>query len=131
MSGGVDSSVAAALLKEQGHDVIGMMMRLWSETGREAFNRCCTPESMALARRVAAILDIPFYVIDAQKIFYDKVVQTFVDGYIQGITPNPCLVCNRQIRWDFLLKHADSLGSNYLATGHYARKKSINSKRHQ
>lgn len=131
MSGGVDSSVAAAILKEQGYDVIGMMMRLWSESGLEASNRCCTPEAMALARRVAAILDIPFYTIDAQNIFYETVVQSFIKGYTQGITPNPCLTCNRQIRWDFLLNHALSLGANFLATGHYARKKSNNSNEYQ
>ncbi len=131
MSGGVDSSVAAALLKEQGHNVIGMMMRLWSETGQETFNRCCTPEAMALARRVAGILDIPFYAIDAQEIFFEKVVQTFIRGYTQGITPNPCLECNRQIRWGFLLRHALSLGADYLATGHYARKNTLHSNEHQ
>ncbi len=120
MSGGVDSSVAAALLKEQGYEVIGMMLRLWSETGREDSNRCCTPDSLALARRVSAKLDIPFYVIDAKDLFYSTVVQTFLDGYAQGITPNPCLICNRQIKWDFLLKHAVAHGAEYLATGHYA-----------
>jgi len=120
MSGGVDSSVAAALLKQQGYDVIGVMLRLWSETGREDSNRCCTPDSLALARRVSAKLDIPFYVIDAKDLFYSTVVQTFLDGYAQGITPNPCLICNRQIKWDFLLKHAVAHGAEYLATGHYA-----------
>jgi len=122
MSGGVDSSVAAALLKQQGYDVIGMMMRLWSEIGREESNRCCTPDSMALARRVAARLDIPFYVVDAKELFYSTVVQSFLDGYAQGVTPNPCLICNRQIKWDFLLNHALALGVDYLATGHYAKK---------
>jgi tRNA-uridine 2-sulfurtransferase len=122
MSGGVDSSVAAALLKEQGFDVTGMMLRLWSETGREESNRCCTPDSMSLARRVAARLDIPFHVVDAKDLFYSTVVQDFLDGYAQGRTPNPCVICNRQIKWDFLLKHALAMGADYLATGHYARK---------
>lgn len=121
MSGGVDSSVAATLLKEQGHEVIGMMMRLWSEPGSETANRCCTPDSMAMARRVASHLKIPFYALDAQKIFRDVVVQYFLDGYAQGITPNPCLVCNRFIRWDFLFHRALTSGADYLATGHYAR----------
>jgi tRNA-specific 2-thiouridylase len=121
MSGGVDSSVAAALLKQQGYDVTGMMLRLWSETGREASNRCCTPDSMALARRVCARLDIPFYVVDAKELFYSVVVQPFLDGYAQGLTPNPCVACNRQVKWDFLLDHALALGADYLATGHYAR----------
>lgn len=121
MSGGVDSSVAAALLKEQGYDVIGMMLRLWSEPGKEDTNRCCTPDSMAQARRVAAKLDIPFYVIDAKDVFRETVVQYFLDGYSRGETPNPCLICNRQIRWTFLLEHALALGADYMATGHYVR----------
>jgi tRNA-specific 2-thiouridylase len=121
MSGGVDSSVAAALLKEQGYDVIGMMLRLWSEPGKEDSNRCCTPDSMAQARRVAAKLDIPFYVIDAKDVFQKTVVQYFLDGYARGETPNPCLICNRQIRWTFLLDHALALGADFMATGHYVR----------
>lgn len=123
MSGGVDSSVAAALLKGQGYEVIGMMLRLWSEPGKEDSNRCCTPDSMAMARRVAAKLDIPFYVVDAKKVFRETVVQYFLDGYAAGVTPNPCLLCNRQIRWTFLLEHALALGVDFMATGHYARKK--------
>jgi len=122
MSGGVDSSVAAALLKQQGYEVIGMMLRLWSEPGKEDSNRCCTPDSMAMARRVAARLDIPFYVVDAKEVFRETVVQYFLDGYAAGVTPNPCLLCNRQIRWTFLLEHALALGADYMATGHYARK---------
>jgi len=121
MSGGVDSSVAAALLKEQGYEVIGMMLRLWSEPGKEDSNRCCTPDSMAQARRVAAKLDIPFYVIDAKDVFHNTVVQYFLDGYARGETPNPCLICNRQIRWTFLLDHALTLGAEFMATGHYVR----------
>lgn len=121
MSGGVDSSVAAALLKEQGYDVVGMMLRLWSEPGKEDSNRCCTPDSMAQARRVAAKLDIPFYVIDAKDVFRETVVQYFLEGYSRGETPNPCLICNRQIRWTFLLEHALALGADYMATGHYVR----------
>lgn len=121
MSGGVDSSVAAALLKQQGYEVIGMMLRLWSEAGREESNRCCTPEAMSLARRVAARLDIPFYVVDAKEVFRDSVVKYFLDGYSRGQTPNPCLVCNRQIRWTYLLEHALAMGADLMATGHYAR----------
>src|SRR5512142_3342775 len=96
MSGGVDSSVAAALLKSQGYEVIGMMLRLWSEAGREDSNRCCTPEAMSLARRVAGQLGIPFYVVDAKEVFQRSVVKAFVDGYARGETPNPCLTCNRE-----------------------------------
>jgi tRNA-specific 2-thiouridylase len=121
MSGGVDSSVAAALLLQQGYQVIGMMLRAWSEAGREAENRCCAPDAMAQARRVAALLGIPFYVVDVQQTFYDRVVKYFIDGYSQGITPNPCLVCNRTIRWEFLLERALAFEADLLATGHYVR----------
>jgi len=121
MSGGVDSSVAVALLKEQGYEVIGMMLRLWSEPGKEDTNRCCTPDSMAQARRVAAKLEIPFYVIDAKDVFRETVVEYFLSGYARGETPNPCLVCNQKIRWTFLLDHALALGADFMATGHYVR----------
>ena len=121
MSGGVDSSVAAALLKQQGYEVVGMMLRLWSEPGKEESNRCCTPDAMALARRVAAKLDIPFYVVDAKDVFRKTVVEYFLEGYARGETPNPCLICNRQIRWEFLLNHALALEAEFMATGHYAR----------
>jgi tRNA-specific 2-thiouridylase len=130
MSGGVDSSVTAALLKQQGYQVIGMMLRLWSEPGKEAVNRCCSPDDLALARRIAAQLNIPFYAIDAQDVFYQNVVISFINGYAQGITPNPCLNCNRSIRWQFLLDRALVLGADYLATGHYARLRSHNSSDH-
>ena len=131
MSGGVDSSVAAALLQQQGYEVIGMMLRLWSEPGKEDSNRCCTPDSMAVARRVAAKLDIPFYVVDAKDIFRKTVVQYFLDGYAAGVTPNPCLLCNRKIRWTFLLEHALALGADCMATGHYVRKKTTGNGVHQ
>lgn len=121
MSGGVDSSVAAALLKQQGYFVIGMMMRLWSEPGSEEENRCCTPDAMAMARRVAARLGIPFYAVDARSVFRETVVEYFIQEYADGRTPNPCLVCNRQIRWEFLLERALALGADAMATGHYAR----------
>ncbi len=115
MSGGVDSSVAAALLKDQGYDVIGVMLRLWSDSDTE--NRCCAPDAQLEARRIAAQLDIPFYVIDAQEPFYQAVVQPFIDGYAGGTTPNPCLNCNRQIRWKFLRSRAKALGTEYISTG--------------
>lgn len=121
MSGGVDSSVAAALLQQQGYEVIGMMLRLWSEPGREASNRCCTPAAMSVARRVAGQLGISFYAINAQDAFREVVVQSFLDGYAAGGTPNPCLACNRQIRWEYLLNRALALGADYMATGHYVR----------
>lgn len=139
MSGGVDSSVAAALLVKQGYEVIGLMMRLWAEEhlpspvasvrgGRgaggeagEVHNRCCAPDAMANARYTAEMLDIPFYVVDAQDVFKRRVVDFFIAGYAGGVTPNPCLECNRHIRWDFLLNRALSFGAASLATGHYAR----------
>jgi tRNA-specific 2-thiouridylase len=120
MSGGVDSSVAAALLVEQGYEVVGLMLRLWAEPGGAA-NRCCTPDAVVDARRVADGLGIPFYVRDYKETFKKTVVDFFIEGYSQGITPNPCVVCNRDIRFDRLLKEAIGLGGDYLATGHYAR----------
>lgn len=128
MSGGVDSSVAAALLKEQGYDVVGIMLRLWSETtdGENdvepaAENKCCSLESMADARRVAAKLDIPFYVVNVEAPFRETIVDYFYDEYAAGRTPNPCLRCNRHIRFTLLLERALALGADYLATGHYVR----------
>jgi len=120
MSGGLDSSVAAALLAESDDQVFGIMLRLWSG-GPNGANRCCSPADMARARQVASQLDIPFYVQDVQARFKEIVVDFFIDGYAQGTTPNPCLECNRTIRWDFLLRHALALGATHLATGHYAR----------
>jgi len=121
MSGGVDSSVAAALLQQEGYNVIGMMLRLWSEPGRATSNRCCTPQAMSIARRVAGQLGVPFYAVNAQESFRNIVVQYFLDGYANGGTPNPCLACNRQIRWEFLLERALALGADFMATGHYVR----------
>lgn len=125
MSGGVDSSVAAGLLVERGEDVFGLMLRLWGD-GTGGANRCCSPEDVAMARSVAGRLSIPFYVVDARTPFKHDVVDFFVRGYAQGITPNPCLECNRHIRWGFLLQHALALGATHLATGHYARIRSQN-----
>lgn len=122
MSGGVDSSVTAALLAQQGYRVTGMMMRLWSEDdGTGGHNRCCTPDQMADARRIAGQIGIPFYVIDTQDVFRRTIVQFFIDRYAAGDTPNPCLECNRHIRFEWLLNHALALGADFLATGHYAR----------
>lgn len=121
MSGGVDSSVAAALLYEQGYDVTGMMLRLWSQPGKEAENSCCTPDAVFQARRVAAQIGIPFYVLDAQEPFFDTIVEPFISAYINGETPNPCVRCNRLMRWGYLLEKARGLGAEFLASGHYAR----------
>jgi tRNA-specific 2-thiouridylase len=131
MSGGVDSSVAAALLKEQGHDVIGIMLRLWSEPGvieaedngveRVVQNKCCSLEAVDDARRVARLLDIPFYLVNVEEEFKDKIVDSFYEDYTAGLTPNPCLTCNRHIRFTVLLGRALALDADYLATGHYVR----------
>src|SRR3990172_471154 len=121
MSGGVDSSVAAALLVEQGYDVAGIMLKLWSEDGGSRVNRCCTPADVALARSVADQLGIPFYLINVADTFKSHVVDYFVEEYAAGRTPNPCIECNRHIRFELLLNKALGLGAQYLATGHYAR----------
>lgn len=123
MSGGVDSSVAAALLVEQGYNCIGVMMRLWAETGEGegSTNKCCSLESVHDARRVADALGMPFYLINVEQPFKAAVVDFFIEGYSHGVTPNPCIECNRHIRFDYLLNYARRLGADYLATGHYAR----------
>lgn len=119
VSGGVDSSVVAALLTEQGYPVIAVMLHLWSEQGKECENKCCTPQAMEEARKSAERLGIPFHTIDASEIFRKQIVQYFLDGYAHGNTPNPCVICNREIKWGLLLDKAKGLGADYLATGHY------------
>jgi tRNA-uridine 2-sulfurtransferase len=128
MSGGVDSSLAAALLVEQGYDVIGLMLRLWAEPGPEmsggpagSTNKCCSLEAVHDARAVAGRLGMPFYVINAEQPFKASVVDFYIQEYTDGRTPNPCIACNRHIRFGYLLKYARSLGASYLATGHYAQ----------
>lgn len=118
MSGGVDSSLAAAILKEQGYEVIGVTMRLWPGEGRDG---CCGLEAVDMARSVAARLDIRHYVLDFKDIFHDNVIADFCAEYSRGRTPNPCIVCNRYIKFDALLQRAFELDAGYLATGHYAR----------
>ena len=121
LSGGVDSSVAAALLMEQGYEVVGVTMRLWSAPGCEEENRCCTPQTRELAAQLAEQLGIPFHILDAQQAFRQAVVQRFLDGYSRGDTPNPCVYCNRYLKWDHLWQFAQSIGAEAIATGHYAR----------
>ncbi len=120
MSGGVDSSVAASLLVDKGYDVFGVIMRLWS-TSPDLPNRCCTPKDVDTARGIASLLDIPFHELDVMTLFKQNVVDAFTDAYLRGITPNPCLICNRKIRWGFLLEKVQEMGASHLATGHYAR----------
>ena len=120
MSGGVDSSVAAALLKRAGFDVVGIMLKFWKD-GQSSANRCCSIESEKLARLVAKKIGIPFYVINAEKEFKKEVVEYFLREYKNGNTPNPCVVCNKEIKFGFLIKKALALGADFVATGHYAK----------
>ena len=121
MSGGVDSSVAAALMLEEGFAVTGIMLNLWSDPTCETQNACCTPEAQRLAKTTANQLRIPFYVIDAKTIFYKEVVQYFVKSHEQGVTPNPCWVCNVKVKWNVLLEQLNYFAADFLATGHYAK----------
>ena len=124
MSGGVDSSVAALLLKKQGYDVVGVTMRLWSvdrEGGPPLSKRCCSVEDVDDARRVCQMLDVPHYVLNFEREFQRHVVDHFVEEYDRGRTPHPCLACNDKIKFDFLLRRATLLDSDHIATGHYAR----------
>jgi len=126
LSGGVDSSVAAALLVEQGYEVLGLMLHLWSESGPGTENRCCTPEAVEDAQHVADTLGIPFRLINCTRRFREQVVDYFIREYTRGCTPNPCLACNRHIKFGYLLQLAQSLDMAYMATGHYARVRQAN-----
>ncbi len=139
MSGGVDSAVAAALLKQQDYSLIGVFMKFWpgrlvsrleagrlaprrgSGRGSELFNRCCSSEAESRARQVATILDIPFYVFNFEKEFKKRIVDYFLREYKQGRTPNPCVNCNKEIKFGLLMDKVLGLGADYVATGHYAR----------
>mgnify|MGYP001610137600 FL=1 len=128
MSGGVDSSVAAALLKRDGFDVVGIFMKFWSAQNasrnvadKKDTNRCCSVESEHLARLVAKEIGIPFYVVNVEREFKKKVVDYFLKEYRKGNTPNPCVVCNKEIKFGLLIEKALKLDANYIATGHYAR----------
>ncbi len=122
MSGGVDSSVAAYLLKEQGYRVIGVTMQIWQDeptAGPEG--GCCGVSAVEDARRVAASLEIPYYVMNFKQEFERAVIDYFVSEYQKGRTPNPCIACNRYVKWESLLKRSMEIGADYIATGHYAR----------
>ncbi len=124
MSGGVDSSVAAYLLKEQGYEVIGVTMQIWQDEERvveEENGGCCGLTAVDDARRVAADLEIPYYVMNFKKEFKQHVIDYFIDEYLHGRTPNPCIACNRYVKWESLLKRSLDIGADYIATGHYAR----------
>jgi tRNA-specific 2-thiouridylase len=123
MSGGVDSSVAAALLREQGYDLVGVAMRLTPDSVTAAPRRgtCCSYDDFEDARRVAEMLDFPFYVVDLRDAFRTRVIDNFVAEYLEGRTPNPCVMCNREIKFDRLWQRATALECAYVATGHYAR----------
>ncbi|MBR4769074.1 MAG: tRNA 2-thiouridine(34) synthase MnmA, partial [Lachnospiraceae bacterium] len=116
MSGGVDSAVAALLLKQAGYDVIGVTLRTWpGKEGQES--RCCEIDD---ARETARTIGIPYYAFSCEADFEDRIVRPFVSGYLNGKTPNPCVICNREIKWERLIYHANVLKADYVATGHYA-----------
>ena len=124
LSGGVDSSVAAYLLKKAGYDVIGVTMQIWqdeAETVQEENGGCCGLSAVDDARRVAQVLDIPYYVMNFKKEFRENVMDYFTNEYLCGRTPNPCIACNRYVKWEALLQRSLSIGADYIATGHYAR----------
>lgn len=124
MSGGVDSSVAAWLLKEQGYEVIGATMQIWQDADplwQEEQGGCCGFSAVEDARRVSAAIGIPHYVMNFKQEFKARVIDYFMDEYMHGRTPNPCIACNRYVKWESLLKRSLDIGADYIATGHYAR----------
>ena len=124
MSGGVDSSVAAYLLKQQGYEVIGVTMKLWQDDDDDLIENeggCCSLAAVEDARRVADKIGIPFYVLNFRDVFEKKVIEPFIDEYLNGRTPNPCIACNKHIKFDDFYKKARQIGCDYVATGHYAK----------
>ncbi|XWX60684.1 tRNA 2-thiouridine(34) synthase MnmA [Desulfitobacterium sp. AusDCA] len=121
MSGGVDSSMAAALLKEEGYEVIGITLQIWPSAGPDVEGGCCSISAIDDARRVSQQLGIPHYVLNFRSYFEENVIQYFTESYFSGETPNPCVMCNRIVRWGEMLHKAQGLGADYIATGHYAQ----------
>lgn len=124
MSGGVDSSVAAYLLKEAGYDVVGVTMQIWQKEDDDTVSAnggCCGQSAVEDAARVASRIGIPHYVMNFRDEFQEKVIQYFMDEYLAGRTPNPCIACNRYVKWESLLQRSLQIGADYIATGHYAR----------
>ena len=122
MSGGVDSSVAAALLAEQGHEVIGLSMQLYDQSeGQTSFGSCCSIDDLHDARRVAAAINIPHYIVNFERQFNEQVIANFIDEYAAGRTPLPCAHCNSDLKFATLADRALGFGADAVATGHYAR----------
>jgi tRNA-specific 2-thiouridylase len=131
MSGGIDSSLAAVMLHEQGYEVIGMTMKTWdyaSSGGTKKETGCCSLDSINDARSIAVSLGFPHYILDIREEFGDYVINHFTNEYLDGRTPNPCVLCNTHIKWDALLRRADKLGCDWIATGHYAKVKQENNR---
>lgn len=129
MSGGIDSSVTAMLLHEEGYEVIGMTMKTWdyqSSGGSNKETGCCSLDSINDARNMAVEMGFPHYIIDIREEFGDSVIDYFTEEYMNGRTPNPCVMCNTHIKWDALLKRADKLDCEFIATGHYAKHRELN-----
>ncbi len=123
MSGGVDSSVTAALLRDAGYEVIGAMMRFWPDQKRvSTFDSCCSPDAAYEARRVADHLGLPFYLLDYRDVFEENIISPFVEEYRAGRTPNPCVLCNSKVKFDHLVKKAQMLGCDFVATGHFVQR---------
>jgi tRNA-specific 2-thiouridylase len=124
MSGGVDSSVAAAILKERGYDIVGFSMQLWDQkrSGRNDLpSRCCSIDDLYDARAVASTLGFPYYVVNFQEEFEQRVVRNFVESYREGLTPSPCVLCNSHMKFEHLMRMAEEVRASFVATGHYAR----------
>ena len=131
MSGGIDSSVTALMLHEQGYQVIGITMKTWdyaSSGGNKKETGCCSLDSINDARTLAVNLGFPHYILDIRNEFGDYIIDNFVEEYLAGRTPNPCVLCNTHIKWEALLKRADKLDCEFIATGHYAQVREENSR---